>query len=159
VRPGGFLEFANQRLLGSPQPAWPLTERMGFHVNVTLGWGSAIAGALLWRRTPAPAALVLGIEAGNVVMHVSTAVRQRRYNPGLATAALLFAPHVAAGVRRLARSGRVTRGAAVFAAAGAAGLSAGLPAVLTARMRAAERGAGPAGASPAAGGAAPAAAA
>src|SRR5690606_22555405 len=120
VRPGGFLEFVNGRLLGSPRPDWPLTERIGLHVNVTLGWGSAIAGALVWRRTPALAALVLGIEAGNVVMHASTALRERRYNPGLATATLLFAPHVAAGARWLARSGRMTKGAAALAALGAA---------------------------------------
>jgi hypothetical protein len=47
VRPGGFLPFCNERLLGSSEPPWPLTERLGFHVNVTLGWGSAIAAAAL----------------------------------------------------------------------------------------------------------------
>jgi hypothetical protein len=29
VRPGGFLPFCNQQLLGSDQPDWPLTERDG----------------------------------------------------------------------------------------------------------------------------------
>ena len=37
VWPGGFLPFCNQRLLGSDRPDWPLTERDGFHVNVTVG--------------------------------------------------------------------------------------------------------------------------
>jgi hypothetical protein len=31
VRPGGFLPFCNERLLGSDRPTWPLTERDGFH--------------------------------------------------------------------------------------------------------------------------------
>lgn len=44
VKPGGFLPFANERLLKSDRPTWPLTERIGFHVNVTVGWGAAIAG-------------------------------------------------------------------------------------------------------------------
>ena len=139
VRPGGFLEFCNQELLGSDRPMWPLTERVGFHVNVTLGWGTALAAALLWRRSAAPAALVLGIEAGNVAMHVGMAVRERRYNPGVATAALLFAPHVALGARHLARSGRMSRRSTTLAAAGALVLSAGLPAAMKARMRRASR--------------------
>ena len=139
VRPGGFLEFCNGRLMGSDRPTWPLTERDGFHVNVTIGWSTALAAALLWRRTPAPAALVLGIEAGNVAMHVGMAVRERRYNPGVATAALLFAPHVALCARRIARSGRMTRRGTALALGGAVAISAGLPALLTARMRRARR--------------------
>lgn len=139
VRPGGFLEFCNERFLDSGQPTWPLTERVGFHVNVTIGWGTAIAAALLWRRTPVPAALVLGIESGNVLMHTGMAVRERGYNPGVATAALLFAPHALLGARWLKRSGRMTRGSAAVAAAGAAAFSAGLPALLHARMRRAGR--------------------
>jgi hypothetical protein len=135
VRPGGFLEFSNQRLLGSDEPAWPLTERVGFHVNVTIGWTSAVAGVLLWRRTPAVAALVLGIEAGNVLMHSAMAARERAYNPGLGTAVLLFAPHVVLGARRLKASGRMGARATAGAAAGAVALSAGLPALMKRRMR------------------------
>ncbi len=86
ARPGGFLPFCNERLLGSEEPAWPLTERLGFHVNVTMGWGSAVAATALWRRSAAPAAFVLGIEAGNAMMHASVALRERRYNPGLPAA-------------------------------------------------------------------------
>src|ERR1700742_2303176 len=56
VRPGGFLPFCNERLLGGDLPTWPLTERDGFHVNVTLGWGTAIGAVVLWRRSAAPAA-------------------------------------------------------------------------------------------------------
>ena len=111
VWPGGFLPFCNTRLLGSA-PAGkprPLTERDGFHVNVTGGWLSAVAGLALWRRTPAVAAGVLLMEASNVLMHAGMAVRERCYNPGVVTATLLMGPHAAAGARWLARSGRVPR--------------------------------------------------
>ncbi len=134
VRPGGFLPFCNERLLGSGQPAWPLTERLGFHVNVTLGWGSAVAATLLWRRSAVPAAFVLWIEAGNALMHGSMALTERRYNPGLGTATLLMAPHAAAGALALRRSGRLWRGAALAAAAAIA-FSAGLPLAMKARLR------------------------
>jgi hypothetical protein len=135
VRPGGFLEFCNERFLGSGQATWPLTERIGFHVNVTLGWGTALAGLALWRRTPAVAALVLGIEAGNVALHNGMAIGNRSYNPGLATAALGFLPHVVLGARALKRSGRMTKRSTALAVIGAVGLSAGLPALLHRRMR------------------------
>src|ERR1700744_6296551 len=75
VRPGGFLPFCNEQLLGSDRPDWPLTERDGFHVNVSLGWSTAVIGALLWRQTPALAAGVLLMEVANVGMHVGMAAR------------------------------------------------------------------------------------
>jgi hypothetical protein len=135
VRPGGFLPFCNERLLGSGEPARPLTERDGFHVNVTLGWGSAIAGAVLWNRSAAPAAFVLAIEAGNAAMHAGMALRERRYNPGLATAVGLMATHAALGAHSLHRSGRLNRRGALLAAAAGAAFSAGLPASMKLRMR------------------------
>ena len=134
VWPGGFLPFCNQRLLGSDRPDWPLTERDGFHVNVTVGWASAVAGLALWRLTPVAAAAVLWIEVGNVLMHTGVAIRERRYNPGVATAALLMAPHVAAGGRWLAGSQRLSRSEGLLAAA--VGIAfAGLPLAMKARMR------------------------
>lgn len=145
VRPGGFLEFCNERFLGSGHATWPLTQRLGFHVNVTLGWGTALAGLLLWRRTPAVAAFVLGIEAGNVAMHSGMAIGERAYNPGLVTAALGFLPHAALGARWLKRSSRMTKRSTVAAAVGAVAFSAGLPALLHRRMRDART---PAGAAP-----------
>ncbi len=135
VRPGGFLPFCNERLLGSDRPTWPLTERDGFHVNVTLGWGTAIAGALLWRRSAAPAAFVLAIEAGNTAMHAGMALRERRYNPGLLTAVALMGAHAALGARSLARSGRLSRRDAALATAAGVAFSVGLPAAMKARMR------------------------
>lgn len=138
VRPGGFLPFSNQQLLGSDQPDWPLTKRDGFHINVTVGWTSALATPLLWRRTPAPAAAVLWMEAGNAAMHAGMAVRERRYNPGVATGSLLMGPHALTGARWIARSGRLSRRAGVLAAL--AGLSfAGLPLAMRLRMLRAAR--------------------
>jgi Protein of unknown function with HXXEE motif len=124
----------NQRLLGSDRPDWPLTERNGFHVNVTVGWVSAVAGLALWRRTPVVAAAVLWMEAGNALMHTAMAIRERRYNPGVVTATALMAPHAAGGARRLARSGLVTRRQGLLASA--AGIAfAGLPLAMKMRMR------------------------
>ena len=135
VRPGGFLPFCNERLLGSEAPTWPLTERDGFHVNVTLGWGSAIVAKALWRRSAAPAVFVLWIEAGNAAMHASMAARERRYNPGLVTAVGLMAVHAAAGARALHRSGRLDRRETLVASAAGIAFSAGLPLAMKLRMR------------------------
>jgi Protein of unknown function with HXXEE motif len=103
-------------------------------VNVTGGWLSAVAGLVLWRRTPVVAAGVLWIEAGNVLMHTGMAPRERRYNPGVVTAAMLIAPHAAAGIRWLARSGRVSRRQGLLASAAGIAL-AGLPLPMKMRMR------------------------
>jgi hypothetical protein len=134
VWPGGFLPFCNVRLLGSDRPDWPLTERDGFRVNVIGGWLSAVAGLVLWRRTPVIAAGVLCIEAGNALMHVSTAARERRYNPGVVTATLLLGPHAATGARWLARSGRVSRRQVGLASVAGAAFAA-LPLAMKVRMR------------------------
>jgi hypothetical protein len=140
VRPGGFLPFCNERLLGSDQPTWPLTERDGFHVNVTLGWGTAIAAAALWRRSAMPAAVVLWMEVGNTALHAGMAARERRYNPGLMTGVALMAVHAAASARALHRSQRLSRGEAVTAFALGLAIDAGLPVTMKRRMRRAGRG-------------------
>lgn len=139
VRPGGFLPFCNERLLGSEEPAWPLTERDGFHVNVSVGWVSAVAATVLWGRTPAPAAAVLWLEAGNALMHTAMAVREREYNPGLLTGGLLMSTHAAAGGAWLARSGRMSRRSSLIASAAGIAFSVGLPLAMKARMRRAGR--------------------
>ncbi len=135
VRPGGFLPFCNERLLGSERPTWPLTERDGFHVNVTLGWGTAIAAAALWRRSALPAAVVLWMETGNTALHAGMAVRERRYNPGVLTGIALMGTHAAAGARALRRSGRLGRREAVAAFAIGLAIDAGLPVTMKRRMR------------------------
>jgi hypothetical protein len=139
VCPGGFLPFCNERLLGSGRPTWPLTSRDGFHVNVTAGWGTAILAALLWRRSAAPATLVLWAEAGNAAMHAGMALRERRYNPGLLTAVALMGVHAAAARHALHRSGRLGRGEEMVAGTLGIGLSAALPVWMKLRMSRARR--------------------
>ncbi len=134
VRPGGFLPFCNQQVLGSDRPDWPLTRRDAFHLNVSLGWGSAVLGSLLWRRTAVPAAAVLGLEVGNTVLHAGLALRRRRYNPGVVTAALLMGPHAVAAVRSMQRGGRMTSRGAAAAAALSLSIT-GLPLLMKLRMR------------------------
>jgi Protein of unknown function with HXXEE motif len=136
VRPGGFLPFCNERLLGSDRPTWPLTERDGFHVNVTLGWSTAIAAAA-WRRSALPAAVVLWMEAGNTALHAGMAVRERRYNPGVVTGVGLMGVHAAASARALRRSGRLGRREAAAAFAIGLVIDAGLPVTMKRRMRSA----------------------
>jgi hypothetical protein len=139
VRPGGFLPFCNERLLGSDQPTWPLTERDGYHVNVTLGWGTAIAAAALWRRSAMPAAIVLWMEVGNAALHTGMAVRERRYNPGVVTGVALMGVHAAASARALHRSRRLGRREAAAAFAIGIAMDAGLPVTMKRRMRYAGR--------------------
>jgi uncharacterized protein with HXXEE motif len=138
VWPGGFLPFCNTRLLGSDQPEWPLTERDGFHVNVTAGWLSAVVGLALWRRAPGIAVGALLMEATNVLMHASMAVRERRYNPGVVTATVLMVPHAAAGARWLAGSTRMSRRQWLLAGAVGAPFP-GLAPAMKLRMRLASR--------------------
>jgi hypothetical protein len=137
VRPGGFLPFCNERLLGSDRPTWPLTERDGFHVNVTLGWSTAIAAAALWPRSAMPAAVVLWMEAGNTALHAGMAVRERRYNPGVVTGVALMGVHAAASARALRRSARLGRRQAAAAFAIGLTIDAGLPVTMKRRMRSA----------------------
>jgi hypothetical protein len=139
VRPGGFLPFCNERLLGSDQPTWPLTERDGYHVNVTLGWGTAIAAAALWRRSAMPAAVVLWMEVGNAALHTGMAMRERRYNPGVITGVALMGVHAAASARALRRSGRLGRREAAAAFAIGLAIDVGLPVTMKRRMRHAGR--------------------
>jgi hypothetical protein len=82
-----------------------------------------------------PAAFVLWLEAGNAAMHASMAARERRYNPGLASAVALMGVHAFTGVRALRRTGRLDRRGAVIAAAAGIAVSAGLPLAMKSRMR------------------------
>ncbi len=102
---------------------------------MTLGWGSAILAAALWRRSAAPAAFVLAIEAGNAAMHTGMALRERTYNPGLVSAVALMGLHAAAGAGALRRTGRLGRGGAAVALAGGIAFSVGLPLAMRRRMR------------------------
>jgi Protein of unknown function with HXXEE motif len=121
VWPGGFLPWINREVLGSGEDEFPLDRRLGFAINVVLGWGSSLAAAA-GPIGAAPAALLYSSNLGNVALHVSWAVRHRRYDPGVLTAVATLAPTGVAGLRSLASDERVPRDAlwAGVAAGGAA---------------------------------------
>jgi hypothetical protein len=106
---------------------------------VTVGWGSAILAAALWRRSAAPAVFVLWTEVGNAAMHAGMAARERRYNPGLGTGVGLMGVHAVASARALRRSGRINRPEAIVASVAGIATSAALPVAMKLRLRAAHR--------------------
>ena len=108
VFPGGFLPWFNRDVMGSESDEFPITRRLGAVINTGLGWGVGLAGALLARRAPWLGVAFLTTNVPNAALHVSEAVRQRAYNPGLATSITLLAPVGAAGLVRVARSRRVS---------------------------------------------------
>ena len=135
VWPGGFMPFANREAIGSGEDEFPLDRRVGLVVNVGLGWGLGLAAA--GSRQPGLSSLQLSLLAGNVALHGALGARYRRWNPGLVTAAGLFAPLVAAGYPALlARTRRTGTGRPIAAGAIAGAVfSAGLMAVLRLRLR------------------------
>ena len=101
VLPAGFMPWINRTVLESNDDEFPITPRVGFVVNVVVGWGMSLAAATAKRRTPAPIAAVLASHVANSALHIGAAVRQRRYNPGAASAALLLGPIGAGGLAAL----------------------------------------------------------
>jgi hypothetical protein len=116
--PGGFLPWFNRDVLGSEEDEFPISRALGLRINVGVGWGGAVAAGLAGPRAPGLAAWVHAMNLGNVVVHLGAAARERRWNPGLLTAAGVFAPMSAAALRRLARGerGQVALGVAAGAA-------------------------------------------
>ncbi len=133
VWPGGFMPFANRTMIGSGEDEFPLDRRVGLIVNAGLGWGVGLLAG--WRRDPGVSSLQLALLAGNVALHGSTGIRRRRWNPGLITAAGLFAPLVAAGYPALLR--RAPRRPVAAGLLGGVLGSVGLMAAMRARLRAA----------------------
>src|SRR5690606_10379230 len=60
--------------------------------NIPVVWLAGPVAALLGRRRPALALAFFGVPAVNAVAHIAPAVADGGYNPGLATALLLFLP-------------------------------------------------------------------
>jgi hypothetical protein len=99
VWPGSFLPWINREVIGSEADEFPLDRRLGFLINVAFGWGfSAAAGAGLAE----PAALLYVSHIGNAALHLSWAIRHRRYDPGTVTSAVTLLPVAIDGLRRLA---------------------------------------------------------
>jgi Protein of unknown function with HXXEE motif len=108
VWPGSFLPWINREVLGSDEDEFPIDRRLGFVVNVLCGWGFSLA-PVLGRPAAAPAALLYVSHLGNGALHVSWAVRHRRYDPGAVTSVAALAPVAISGLRALARDPSVSR--------------------------------------------------
>jgi hypothetical protein len=134
VWPGGFLPWFNRELVGSDEDEFPLDRRLGFTINVGLGWGGSIE-TMLGPTAAAAAALLFVSQIGNFALHVSWAVRNRRYDPGTATAVAALLPVGVAGLRRLHADPAVSRRALGAGILGGAVLSAALRPALKWRMR------------------------
>lgn len=100
VWPGGFLPWFNVTVMGATEE-FPITRRAALVINVGLGWGLALGSSLAGARVPELTTVNLGLINGNIGVHCGQALRQRRYNPGLATAVTVFAPYLTLAVRRL----------------------------------------------------------
>lgn len=135
VWPGGFLPWINREVLGSGEDEFPLDRRLGFLINVVLGWGSSLAAAA-GPKGAAPAALLYSSNLGNVALHVSWAARNRRYDPGVVTAVATLAPTGAIGLRALASDPRVSRRALWSGIVAGVAASVLLPSALRRRSRA-----------------------
>jgi hypothetical protein len=100
VKPGGFLPWFNREVIGSGEDEFPITRRAGLIINTGMGWALALAVGL--SRESSLAGAQLAMLLGNAAVHLGAVGRQRRYNPGSASAALLFVPIGAAATWRLA---------------------------------------------------------
>jgi hypothetical protein len=93
-----------------------LTAVSAFWINVVGVWALILAALLLARFAWAGFLLVpVWLVLVNAAVHVGGALRERAYNPGLATAALLFLPW--GGLLAVVLSGRVPDAAAANVAA------------------------------------------
>lgn len=100
VWPGAFLPWINRDVLGSDEDEFPIDRRTGFVINVLFGWGSAL-GAVLGPAGAAPAAMLYTSNLGNLGLHLSSAIRERGYNPGSVTAVVTLTPIAISGLRAL----------------------------------------------------------
>ena len=134
VWPGGFLPWINRELLGSGEDEFPIDRRSGFVINVAFGWGLSAAAAA-GASAAAPAALLYTTHLGNAALHLSWAVRHRRYDPGTVTSVLTLTPVAVVGLKQLHADPAVSRRALRAGIAGGVAVSAGLVAFMRLRVR------------------------
>jgi hypothetical protein len=133
VWPGGFLPWLNREVLGSHEDEFPMSRRGGLIINVGLGWGASLATAA-GPPAAAPATLLYVSHLGNVGLHLSWALRHRRYDPGAVTAVLTLMPVAVVGLRALHENPAVSRRAMAAGAFAGAALSAALVPLLKRRV-------------------------
>jgi hypothetical protein len=93
--PGYFPGMLNAAVYGSPTPdRFPLNPQTALLINVLLGWGCYALAALFARQLPWLGIATILISLGNVVAHACLFNLKGKtwYNPGMATALLLFLP-------------------------------------------------------------------
>jgi hypothetical protein len=134
VWPDGFLPWMNREVLGSDQDEFPLDRHVGLLINVAFGWGMSLATIAGPRAAPAAAFLYVS-HLGNFGLHVSWAVRNRRYDPGSVTAAAALAPVGIHGLWALHRDENVSGTSLIGGVVAGIGFSAGLPPLLRGRMK------------------------
>ena len=134
VSPGGFLPWINREVLGADHDEFPLDRRLGFVINVVVGWGSS----LIAQPAPggaAPGAFLYVSNLGNAGLHVSWAVRHRRYDRDVTTAVVALGPTGIIGLRQLSRDPDVSRRALGAGVASGLGFSLLLAPLLRRRLR------------------------
>ena len=134
VLPGGFLPWFNREVWHSERDEFPVTPKMGFTINVLIGWCVSCAAVASMRRAPSLACAVLTTHLGNGVLHIREAALARRYNPGLASA-LVLAPLGATGALGMVKDPDVRKRDSLGGILGGAIVSAGLVGFLRRRVR------------------------
>jgi hypothetical protein len=107
---------------GADHDEFPLDRRLGFVINVVVGWGSSLL-AVAGPRGAVAGAFLYTSNVGNVGLHLSWAVRHRRYDPGVITAVVTLGPTGVIGLRQLTGARDVSRTALVVGVASGVGFS------------------------------------
>ncbi len=93
--PGGFPQMVNAVMFKSPQPRrYPLNPRTAFIINVGLGWSAYLLAFIFASSAVWLAVATIVVSLGNFFAHtfLFNLKGHSYYNPGMATAALLFLP-------------------------------------------------------------------
>ena len=134
VWPGGFLPWINREVLGGDEDEFPIDRRAGFIINVGFGWLLSLT-ALAGAKAAAPQAMLYTSHIGNAGLHLGWAVRHRRYDPGLASAAVALLPVGVFGLKRLAADPEVKRSRLAGGIAAGVAFAAGMAPFFKFRLR------------------------
>ncbi|MGK2954300.1 MAG: HXXEE domain-containing protein [Solirubrobacterales bacterium] len=134
VWPGGFLPWINETVIGSDDPEFPIDRKTGFMINVVVGWGLSLS-TLGGPAAAAPQTALYVSHIGNAGLHIGWAVKNRRFDPGLATSLLTLLPTGILGLRRLARDPEVSRPQLAAGVASGLAIAAGMFPVMKMRLK------------------------
>ncbi len=134
VWPGGFLPWINRTVIGSENPEFPIDRRAGFLINVGFGWGLCLS-ALAGPAAAAPQVALYVSHLGNAGLHVGWSIRNRKYDPGLATSILTLLPVGVSGLREIAKDPEISRRKKVAGAACGLAIAAGMFPLMKMRLK------------------------